>query len=241
MTLHEHLRELKVRLSISVIIMLVAIAVSYLYADKIFGILIEPLSQALKAENISRKLIYTGLAEAFVTKVRIAVFTGITLTLPIIAWQLYRFLAPGLFRREKRAFIPYLIFSPLLFFAGAFLVYYYVMPLAWKFFLSFEADLSTSLPVVLEARISEYISITISLIIAFGITFQLPLILILLVQIGFIEVSKLIAFRRYAIVLIFLLAAILTPPDVLSQVVLAVPLILLYEISILICKRINKA
>ncbi len=240
MTLHEHLHELKIRLSISLVIMLAAIVVSYLYADVVFGLLVEPLSDALKYEGISRKLIYTGLAEAFLTKVKLAIFTGILLTFPIIAWQLYRFLAPGLFRRERRAFIPYLIFSPLLFFAGAFLVYAYIMPLAWSFFLSFESELSTSLPLVFEARISEYISIVITMIIAFGVAFQLPLVLILLVQVGLIEVERLIAFRRYAIVLIFLLAAIITPPDVLSQVALALPLVLLYEISILICKRLKK-
>lgn len=241
MTLNEHLRELKIRLIISLIMMLISVAVSYIYADKVFELLINPLAEALNSQGIERKLIYTNLTEAFLTKVKLAIFTGLLLTFPIIAWQLYRFIAPGLFKRERMAFIPYLIFSPLLFFAGAFLVYAYIMPLAWSFFLSFETELSTSLPLVLEAKISEYISLVITLIIAFGAAFQLPLVLVLLVHTGLVKVEKLIAFRRYAIVLIFLVAAIITPPDVLSQIALAIPLMLLYEISILICKRIIRS
>lgn len=239
MTLHEHLRELKIRLSISLAIMMVAIIISYLYADKVFELLVQPLAETLKNLGTERKLIYTNLTEAFLTKVKLAIFTGLLLTFPIIAWQIYRFIAPGLFKRERRAFIPYLIFSPILFFAGAFLVYAYIMPMAWAFFLSFETELSSSIPLVLEAKISEYISLVITLIIAFGAAFQLPLVLILLVHTGLIKVERLIAFRKFAIVLIFLVAAIITPPDVISQIALAIPLILLYEISILICRRIK--
>jgi sec-independent protein translocase protein TatC len=241
MTLNEHLRELKIRLIISICIMFVAVCINYVYADKVFQFLLAPLAEVLAAQNISRNLIYTGLTEAFITKIKIAIFTGVFFSAPIVAWQIYRFIAPGLFKRERMAFIPYLIFSPILFFTGAFLVYAYIMPLAWGFFISFEGDLSATMPLILEAKISEYISLVIGLIIAFGAAFQLPLVLILLVHVGFLKVEKLVAFRRYAIVLIFLVAAIITPPDVLSQVALAVPLVLLYEISILICKRINKA
>ncbi len=238
-TLSDHLRELKLRLIISILVMLIVITISYVYADRVFELLVKPLSDVLADQKLERKFIYTNLTEAFLTKVKLSIFTGVLLTLPIIAWQLYRFIAPGLFRRERRAFIPYLIFSPLLFFTGAFLVYAYIMPLAWSFFLSFETNLSATLPLILEARISEYISLVTTLIIAFGLAFQLPLVLILLVHVGLIKVEKLISFRRYAIVLIFLVAAIITPPDVVSQIILAIPLMLLYEISILICKRIK--
>ncbi|MDF3047665.1 MAG: tatC [Candidatus Midichloriaceae bacterium] len=241
MTLNEHLKELKTRLIISICIMFVAICISYLFADRIFQFLLNPLTEVMAAQNLSRNLIYTSLTEAFITKLKLAIFTGVFFSAPIVAWQIYRFIAPGLFKRERMAFIPYLVFSPILFFTGAFLVYAYIMPLAWSFFISFESDLSVGMPLILEAKISEYISLVISLIIAFGAAFQLPLVLVLLVHVGFLKVEKLVSFRRYAIVLIFLVAAIITPPDVLSQVALAVPLVLLYEISILICKRINRA
>jgi sec-independent protein translocase protein TatC len=221
--------------------MFVAICISYLFADRIFQFLLNPLTEVMAAQNLSRNLIYTSLTEAFITKLKLAIFTGVFFSAPIVAWQIYRFIAPGLFKRERMAFIPYLVFSPILFFTGAFLVYAYIMPLAWSFFISFESDLSVGMPLILEAKISEYISLVISLIIAFGAAFQLPLVLVLLVHVGFLKVEKLVSFRRYAIVLIFLVAAIITPPDVLSQVALAVPLVLLYEISILICKRINRA
>lgn len=239
MTFTEHIAELKSRMIWLVAAFFVITIVSYLYADTIFDFLVQPLAMALESHSVSHKLIYTGLAEAFITKLKVAIFTGVLFTFPVFAWHLYRFIAPGLFKRERKAMIPYLLCGPLLFLFGAMLVYYYVMPTAWAFFLSFEEDLSSSLPVVLEAKISEYISLTISLIIAFGAAFQLPLVLVLLVHVGMLEVEKLESFRRYAIVLIFILAAVLTPPDVLSQIALAMPLILLYEISILICKRMK--
>jgi sec-independent protein translocase protein TatC len=239
MTLTEHVTELRNRMMWLVAAFLVITVLSYFVAENIFDFLVSPLATILENSSSSHRLIYTNLVEAFVTKIKIALFAGIVLTFPVFAWHLYGFIAPGLFKRERKAMLPYLLFCPILFVFGAGLVYYYIMPMAWGFFLSFENDLSSTIPVVLEAKISEYISLTISLIIAFGVAFQLPLVLILLVHVGLLKVEKLVSFRRYAIVLIFLLAAILTPPDILSQVALAIPLVLLYEISIIICKRLK--
>ena len=239
MTLADHLKELKFRLIISLMVTVIAIGISYCFADEIFKFLFAPLTDIFVAEKLNRKLIYTNLTEAFFTKVRIAVTCGILLTLPIIMWHCYRFVAPGLFKRERFAFVPYLVFSPILFFMGAYLAYGHVMPMAWRFFMSFEQDFSSVIPLVFEAKISEYISLVTTMVIAFGLVFQLPLILVLLVQVGLLSVAQLVAFRRHAIVVTFIIGAIVTPPDTISQITLAVPLILLYEISILICKRIK--
>ncbi len=235
-----HLAELRKRLLIAVIAYLFAIVFCYIFASDIYSFLVKPLADIYKEAGVERRLIFTGLTEAFFSHIRVSLLAGFVLSFPVIAWQIYFFIAPGLFRHEKKVIIPYIFMSPVLFIIGAALAYYYIIPLAWKFFIGFETYSTTvsSLPIVLEARVSEYLSLVISLITAFGISFQLPLILILLTHVGFINADLLSKGRRYAIVLIFLLAAILTPPDVVSQVLLAIPLLLLYEISILICKRI---
>jgi sec-independent protein translocase protein TatC len=239
-TLIQHLTELKKRLIICLSFFLVATIVSYIFIQDIYSFLVQPLASAMPDEE-GRKMIFTGLAEAFITYVKLAVFSGVLISFPIFAWQIYLFCAPGLYKSEKRFFIPFLFCSPALFFTGAAFVYYFLFPMAWKFFLSFEMPaIEGGLPIKLEAKISEYLSLVTAMIMAFGITFQMPLVIILLVKLGLVSVEQLKKFRKYAVIIILTVAAILTPPDVLSQIALATPLYLLYEISIIFCSRISK-
>jgi sec-independent protein translocase protein TatC len=236
--INTHLSELRKRLIFSLLIFLATTSFCYFEADKIYNFLALPLAELYKDDNMHR-LIYTGLTEAFFVYLKLALFCGFFLAFPFIAIQIYFFIAPGLYKHERKILLPYLFFSPLLFIIGGLIAYYYVIPLAWKFFASFEYN-NSSLPIILEARVSEYLSLVLSLILGFGIAFQMPLILILLTQFGVLKPKWLTKYRRHAIVGIFIIAAILTPPDVISQVALAIPLMLLYELSVLICIRITK-
>lgn len=235
-----HLLELRGRLIRCLWAIGLAFLGCYYFASDIYGFLVKPLAEAMGGQD--RRLIYTGLAEAFLTYIKLALWAACLAAFPAIAVQIWRFIAPGLYRHEQRAFLPFLIATPVLFTLGAALAYYFVMPLAWHFFLSFESPAAvTGLPVQLEARVSEYLSIAMTLIFAFGIAFQLPVLLVLLVRVGLLTVEQLVAFRRFAIVLIFVVAAVLTPPDVLSQLLLALPLLALYEISILAARWQNRS
>ncbi|MDD3181572.1 MAG: twin-arginine translocase subunit TatC [Alphaproteobacteria bacterium] len=226
-----HAIEFRHRLVISLMAILVGFVVSYLFAENIYAFLVRPLAKA--TQGTDHRMIYTGLTEAFITYIRLALWGGCILALPVIASQIWAFIAPGLYHDEKRAFLPFLVATPLLFCLGAAMAYYLVFPMAWKFFLSFEVSGGAGmLPIQMEARVSEYLSLATTIIFAFGISFELPVFLILLARAGLVTSAKLSQFRRYAIVLIFAMAAILTPPDVFSQVALALPLIVLYEISI---------
>ena len=179
--------------------------------------------------------------ETFLTYIKVAFFAEFFLTCPYILIQIWKFIAPGLYEHEKSALMPYLVLTPILFLLGGMLVYYLIMPLAIKFFLSFESTgLTTALPIQLEAKVNEYLSLVMKLIFAFGISFQLPVILSLLARIGFIDSIFLRERRKYVVIIIFAVAAVLTPPDPVTQIGLAVPLLLLYELSIISVKVIEK-
>ena len=229
----SHLVELRSRLLNSLIFIFIVFVISYIFAEQIYNFLVDPYAKAVKDNSLSRRLIFTALHETFITYIKVAFFAAIFLGSPVLLMQIYKFIAPGLYKNEKKALLPYLVFTPILFLFGALLVYYLVMPLAIKFFLSFETIGSQSnLPIQLEAKVSEYLSLIMRLIFAFGISFQLPILLNLLARIGVVNSDYLQKRRRYVIVIIFALAAILTPPDPITQVGLAIPLLLLYELSI---------
>ena len=229
----SHFNELRSRLLNSLLFIFVTFVISYIFAEQIYNFLVEPYANAVKNDQVSRRLIFTALHETFITYIKVAFFAAIFLGSPVLLIQIYKFIAPGLYKNEKRAILPYLISTPILFLLGGILVYYLVMPLAIKFFLSFETLGSNSnLPIQLEAKVNEYLSLIMRLIFAFGISFQLPILLNLLARIGIVNSNYLRTRRRYVIVIIFAMAAILTPPDPITQVGLAIPLLLLYELSI---------
>lgn len=232
MPLLDHLIELRDRLVLAVAFFGVAFAGCYVVSEQIFAFLVRPLAEILGNEP-HRRLIYTGLTEAFFTYLKVSLFAALSVSFPVFAIQIWRFVAPGLYRNERRAFLPFLVATPVLFAAGAALVYYVVMPLAWRFFLSFETPPSDGvLPIQLEAKVNEYLSLVMTLMFAFGLAFQLPVLLTLLARAGIVTSAALSRFRKFAVLIIFVVAAILTPPDIISQVILALPMILLYEISI---------
>ena len=237
----DHLTELRSRLIKSFIYLFIFFIISYFFAENIYSFLVEPYAEAVKDDGGNRRLIFTALHETFITYLKVAFFTAIFITSPIILSQVWKFVAPGLYKDEKKALLPYLVATPTLFLLGGMLVYYLVMPLAIKFFLSFESSAQvTSLPIQLEAKVNEYLSLIMRLIFAFGISFQLPVLLTLLARVGFIDSEYLIKRRKYVVVIIFGAAAILTPPDPITQIGLGIPLLILYELSILSVKLIEK-
>lgn len=238
---NEHYAELRLRLMIIALTLIIATGLSLCIAEEIYAFLVEPLARAMASSLNGRHLIFTGLAEGLMVHLKLSMITGVLLSLPVIIWQIYAFLAPGLYSNEKSSVLIYTLSAPMLFLLGAIFVYYLVIPAAWSFFLSFEhTGHSTKLPIVLEARVSEYLDLIVDMIIAFGLAFQMPVILALCTKMKLLTSMMLARGRRYAIVLIFIAAAVLTPPDVFSQVALALPLLVLYEFSILICKSIEK-
>ena len=187
------------------------------------------------------RMIFTALHEAFFTYIKVSFFTAAFVSFPLISTQIWLFVAPGLYKREKTAFLPFLIATPLLFFMGGALVYYLIFPFAWEFFLNFQTSgLDGSLPIQVEPKVDQYLSLVMQLIFAFGLGFELPVLLMLLVRVGLLTAQGLANKRRYAIAVVFIFAAILTPPDVISQIGLAVPIILLYELSIVGARIIEK-
>jgi sec-independent protein translocase protein TatC len=240
-TLLQHLGELRTRLMWAMGALILASVAAYIYADHIFGFLVKPMADAM-GDNSTQRMIYTSPAEAFFTYMKVAFFAGAFISFPVIAMQIWKFVAPGLYDKERGAFLPYLLATPILFFLGGATVYYVILPLALPFFLSFQTTPETTvLPIQMEARVSDYLDLVMSLIFAFGLCFQLPVILSLLVRAGMIGAAAMKKARRYVIVVVFFIAAILTPPDVISQTSLAVPMLALYEISILMAVRIEKA
>jgi sec-independent protein translocase protein TatC len=240
MPLLDHLIELRNRLMYSCAAILIGFLVCYLFAEDIYAFLVRPLAEIYEGQT-GRRMIYTGLAEAFFTYLKVAFWAGAFITFPFVAAQLWMFIAPGLYRNEKQAFLPFLAATPILFFLGGAMVYYVIFPLAWRFFVSFETPGGEgTLPIELEARVGEYLSLVMKLIFAFGLCFQLPVALTLMGRVGLITSQQLAGSRKYAIVGVFVVAAILTPPDVISQIGLAIPLLALYEISIFVGRMIER-
>jgi sec-independent protein translocase protein TatC len=236
-----HLIELRGRVMRCCIVWLLATGLCYFFAQDIYQFLLQPLANAFGAEE-GRRLIATSLTETFTTYLKLAIYGGFFLAFPFVATELYLFIAPGLFKHEKRALAPYLIFAPMLFFAGAAMAYYLVIPKAWAFFLSFEVPKSEgALPVVVEAKVSEYLGLVMHIVLAFGLAFQLPIVLTLLIRVGMLATETLVRGRRYAIVILLTIAAFITPPDILSQVLLFIPLYGLYELTIPIGRMIERS
>ena len=227
-------------LALSFVGFIVAFFVCYGVAEYIFQFLVRPLADLTEGQE-NRRMIYTALHEAFFTYIKVAFFAAACISFPMFAVQIWKFVAPGLYKNEQRAFLPFLIATPVLFALGAAMVYFLVIPLAWQFFLSFEttAD-AANMAMELEPKVDQYLSLVMRLIFAFGVSFELPVLIVLMAQVGLVSTEGLRQKRKYAIVIAFVAAAILTPPDVISQVLLAVPIILLYEISIVCAGMIER-
>ncbi|TXH36141.1 MAG: twin-arginine translocase subunit TatC [Rhodospirillaceae bacterium] len=245
MPLLAHLVELRARLLWSVAGFILAFLVCFYFAQPIFNFLSAPLAKALAAHRISdqqlMRVIYTDVTEVFFTQVKVAAFGALCLSFPVIATQVWLFVAPGLYKQEKKAFLPFLVATPLMFLAGASFMFKVILPLALNFFLSYQhAGGDGELAVQLEAKVGEYVGFIMKMVFAFGFCFELPVLLTLLAKVGLVTSDGLKRKRRYAIVIVFIAAAVVTPPDVFSQVSLAVPLLLLYEVSIWLARMVEK-
>ena len=251
----EHLAELRTRLIWSALAFVVAMCICYAVWNPVYNFLTRPICQALEGRGQECGLILLKLQEGFFVAIQISFFGGFILAFPVIAYQLWRFVAPGLYRSEKQAFLPFLIASPVMFFIGAAFAYYVILPMAYDFFLGFQqgpmalpddpaaAEAAAKSPlagIVFQGSVSEYLSLTTKFILAFGLSFQLPVALTLLGKAGLVSSEGLASVRKYAIVLILILAAIVTPPDVVSQAVLFSVIYGLYEVSIQLVRRIEK-
>jgi len=231
--LKPHIAELRSRLIKIVIIYFVFFVISFLCWRDIFAWMSKPLLEALKLEKHS-EIIFTGLAEPFFTAVKISLFAGFFFALPFILYQIWAFISPGLYDHEKKLILPFVFFGTLMFVLGAAFAYYVVFPIGFKVLITFGGSQFTAMP-----RMSEYVSFFGKLMLGFGIAFEMPVVTYFLAKLGLVTDRTLIEFSRYAIVLIFILAAVLTPPDLFSQLAMSVPLLLLYGVSIIIAKIVN--
>ncbi len=245
----EHLRELRTRLIYALVALGVCMLICFVFARELYQILAMPISEQLRANNLDPKQIVTNVLEVFVANLNIALYFGFFVAFPFIATQLWRFVAPGLYREEKGAFLPFLIASPILFALGGMLVYFVISPLALNFFIGYSTNASLTLEeaaagggtqIEIALKVSEYLQFIMSLILAFGLAFQLPVLLTLLGRAGMVSSEDLANGRKYAIIIILAAAAFLTPPDFFSQIGLGVPLYLLYEVSIFLVRGFEK-
>ena len=247
----EHLAELRTRILYSLGAFIVAMVICFTVWNPIFNFLTHPICDALAERQQDCGLVLIKLQEGFFVAVRISVLGGFALAFPVIAYQMWRFVAPGLYRNEKQAFLPFIIASPAMFIAGAAFAYYVVLPIAFNFFLNFQQNfggdpttgaVAEDVPagIVFQGSMEQYLSLTTSFVMAFGICFQLPVLLTLMGKAGLITSRGLVGMRRYAIVLILVVAALVTPPDVMSQLILFAAIYPLYEVSILLIRRIEK-
>ena len=239
----EHLTELRNRLIRSVVAFAICMIFAFTIASQIFNFLANPIVNILKMNGQAPDLIFTGLQQGFMVNIRISLFGGFILSFPYISFQLWKFVAPGLYKDEKKAFLPFLIASPLLFLLGAAFSFYIVMPLAFDFFLGFQQkneDITDLVGITYLGTINEYLGLTMKFIIAFGICFQLPVLLTLMGKAGLVSSEALAKSRKYAVVGILVLAAIVTPPDVITQIILFTVVYALYEISVILVKWVEK-
>jgi len=228
----SHLDELRKRIIICIVAVAVGFLGSYFFAEQIFDILIKPLQAELPPDSM---FIFTGLPEAFFVYLKLSLFGGILLASPVLLWEVWCFVAPGLYDQEKKYVYPFVIFSTLLFATGVSFGYFVVFPIAFKFFMGYSSEIIKPLP-----SIKEYLNFSCKLLFAFGVVFELPLFTLFLAKIGLVNEKMLRSKRKFAILGIFAVAAILTPPDVVSQILMAIPLLVLYEISILVAKYFGK-
>ena len=242
MTIGSHFNELRSRAMICILFYIVIFVLCYLFSKEIYHFLLKPFIE-VSQNNQNRKLIYTSPTEAFMTYLKLSFYSSLFFSFPIFFAELYLFLSPALYKNEKKNILLTIFFSSFLFLFGAIFCYFFILPMALKFFSSFEnlssVDDST-LPILFETKISDYLNFTINLLFGFGIAFLSPILLLFLIKGGYVKVKDLRSKRRYWIVIIFILSAILTPPDILSQISLAILLIILFEIVILLGKYFNK-
>jgi sec-independent protein translocase protein TatC len=240
----EHLIELRTRLMWAIAAFFVAFIVCFFFAKKLFNLLVVPYRWAVGWAGLDpskTELIYTAPQEFFFTQLKVAMFSALVISFPIIAAQIYKFVAPGLYKNERAAFLPFLVASPLLFLLGGAMVYFFFTPMVMWFFLSMQQQGGADdIAISLLPKVSEYLSLIMTLVFSFGLVFQLPVVTTLLARTGFLTSEGLAAKRKYAIVAAFVAAAILTPPDPLSQIGLALPTILLYEVSIYSARLVER-